>query len=64
MIICYYRQRDEVLEQLSALKARYNDVRQREEEMYKQVKQSVQMVSDAQLEQTQVKYWISYLLLE
>ena len=37
------------------MKSRLSELQQREEEAYQQVKRSVQMVEQAQLEQTQVR---------
>ena len=54
MCVFVVRERDELMEQLSLLKARYEEVKQREEVSYQQVKTSVQMVEQAELEQMQV----------
>ena len=43
-----------MITQLSSLKMKYSTLKQKEEDAYEQVKKSVQMVEQAQLEQTQV----------
>ena len=48
------RERDELMDQLTSMKTRVEEMRQREEDAYSQVKKSVEMVEQAQLEQTQV----------
>ena len=50
----HYRERDSLLEQLSSLRAQHTALRQREDEAYEQVKGSVQLVEQAQMELTQV----------
>ena len=40
--------------ELAAMRTRYEQVRQKEEDAYEQVKHAVEMVEHAQLEQTQV----------
>ena len=62
MCVFVVRERDELMEQLSLLKARYEEVKQREEVSYQQVKTSVQMVEQAELEQMQVQTLTSVLL--
>ena len=64
-----YRERDGLLEQLSSLKAQYTALRQREEEAYEQVKSSVQLVEQSQMELTQVHsssstYQFAFFLLK
>ena len=41
--------------ELTSLRAKYEDLKVREEDAYQQVKKSVEMVEQAQLEQTQVR---------
>ena len=48
------RERDELVDKLTSMKARMTELKAREEDAYQQVKKSVQMVEQAQLEQTQV----------
>ena len=50
-----FRERDELTSQLAAMKSRYEQTRQKEEDAYQQVKHAVDMVEHAQLEQTQVR---------
>ena len=50
-----YRERDELVTELTGMRARYEDLKVREEDAYQQVKRSVEMVEQAQLEQTQVR---------
>ena len=50
-----FRERDELVTELTGLRARYGDLKMREEDAYQQVKRSVEMVEQAQLEQTQVR---------
>ena len=45
------------------MKSRLPELQQREEEAYQQVKRSVQMVEQAQLEQTQVRRREKFILL-
>ena len=45
------------------MKSRLSELQQREEEAYQQVKRSVQMVEQAQLEQTQVRRREKFILL-
>lgn len=47
------RERDELVEQLGKMKGRCEQLRQREDEWYAQVKSSVQLAEQAQLEMTQ-----------
>ncbi|KAI0237435.1 hypothetical protein LSAT2_012032 [Lamellibrachia satsuma] len=47
------RERDELVTELTGMRARYDDLKVREEDAYQQVKRSVEMVEQAQLEQTQ-----------
>ena len=42
------------MDRVTSMKSRLSELQQREEEAYQQVKRSVQMVEQAQLEQTQV----------
>ena len=50
-----FRERDELTSQMAAMKSRYEQTRQKEEDAYQQVKHAVDMVEHAQLEQTQVR---------
>ena len=43
------------MDRVTSMKSRLSELQQREEEAYQQVKRSVQMVEQAQLEQTQVR---------
>ena len=57
LVWCHgYRERDELVTELTGLRARYGDLKMREEDAYQQVKKSVEMVEQAQLEQTQVRW--------
>lgn len=49
------RERDELMKQLAVLKAHYEELRHREDDMYQQMKFSIEMVEQAHLEETQVK---------
>jgi hypothetical protein len=53
-LIIIFRERDDLVEQLTALKSRYDQLKHREDESYAQVKSSVHLVEQAQLEMTQV----------
>ena len=48
------RERDEMCERVAALTAQNQALSQREEELYQQVKRSIALVEQAQLEQTEV----------
>ena len=48
---------------VTSMKSRLSELQQREEEAYQQVKRSVQMVEQAQLEQTQVRRREKFILL-
>ena len=50
-----FRERDELVDRVTSMKSRLSELQQREEEAYQQVKRSVQMIEQAQLEQTQVR---------
>ena len=49
-----HRERDELCERVAALTAQNQSLSQREEELYQQVKRSIALVEQAQLEQTEV----------
>ena len=56
-IVCvfyHHRERDEMCERVAALTAQNQSLSQREEELYQQVKRSIALVEQAQLEQTEV----------
>ena len=50
----HHRERDEMCERVAALTAQNQSLSQREEELYQQVKRSIALVEQAQLEQTEV----------
>ncbi len=50
----HQRDRDELVDKMTGMKARVSELQHREQDAYEQVKRSVQMVEQAQLEQTQV----------
>lgn len=52
-----------MLEVVAGLKHRLTDMTHREEEAYQQVKKSVELVEQAQLEQTQVRPMFSAVLM-
>ena len=54
MKIIVHRERDELVDRVTSMKTRLSELQEREDEAYQQVKRSVQMVEQAQLEQTQV----------
>lgn len=53
-----FRERNELLEVVASLKHRLTDMTHREEEAYQQMKKGVELVEQAQLEQTQVRLLI------
>ena len=52
-----------MVDRVTSMKSRLSELQQREEEAYQQVKRSVQMVEQAQLEQTQVRTREKFILL-
>lgn len=48
------RERDELMDQVTSLKNRVQEMSHREEEAYQQMKKGIELVEQAQLEQTQV----------
>ena len=58
-----FRERDELVDRVTSMKSRLSELQQKEEEAYQQVKRSVQMVEQAQLEQTQVRRREMFILL-
>ena len=53
--VLFVRERNELLEVVAGLKQRMNEMTHREEDAYQQMKKSVALVEQAQLEQTQVQ---------
>jgi len=51
--VLFVRERNELLEVVAGLKQRMNEMTHREEDAYQQMKKSVALVEQAQLEQTQ-----------
>ena len=49
------RERDELMEHITSLHHKVELLKQREEDAYQQVKKSVELVEQAQMEQTQVQ---------
>ena len=52
------RERDELMDQVTSLKNRVHEMSHREEEAYQQMKKGIELVEQAQLEQTQVKIYL------
>ena len=52
--IDFFRERDGLAEQVATLKARLQEMGHREDEAYQQMKKGIELVEQAQLEQTQV----------
>ena len=53
-VIIFYRERDGLMEQVAVLKTRLQEMVHREDEAYQQMKKGIELVEQAQLEQTQV----------
>lgn len=65
-LICHLfsvRERDELMEHVTSLKSNVQKLAQREEEAYQQTKMGIEMVEQAQLEQTQVKFTVAKFLI-
>lgn len=60
---CVLRERDEQLEFVRQCKNKIRELEQREEEAYQQIKKGIELVEQAQLEQTEVLYRVIYPLL-
>jgi len=56
MYLLCRRERNELMEVVASLRHRLADMTQREDEAYQQMKKGVELVEQAQLEQTQV-WW-------
>lgn len=53
-VFFFKRERDELMDQVTSLKNRVLEMSHREEEAYQQMKKGIELVEQAQLEQTQV----------
>ena len=51
----YNRERDELTSQLAVMRSQYERMKQKADDDYQQIKRAVEMVEQAQLEQTQVR---------
>lgn len=51
------RERDELMDHVTSLKSQLKEMVQREEDAYQQMKKGIQLVEQAQLEQTEVCDW-------
>ena len=52
----YNRERDELTSQLAVMRSQYERMKQKADDDYQQIKRAVEMVEQAQLEQTQVNW--------
>lgn len=62
ILYCFFsfyliRERDELMDHVTSLKSQLKEMVQREEDAYQQMKKGIQLVEQAQLEQTEVCDW-------